>query len=595
MGRAGFPRGARGSGDSKRQGGPSTTSTKASKRRRRRTEQRQSLARHLVHAALSELLPSAIPLKLEPLKAGFSDASDYYMSLRTHVAADAAECIKAATSGGSGAVRFDASQCAPFSRSKSGLTLVRLRVEQEHRAARSSAQSKASGPSPFSIGVPVVMVRMAPSHERHVGVVIAQGLEESRGTTKMAIVVGFRDSRAASAGAVRDAKRAKQSSGRRAATNKGGGAGSSGGGPERRWSSDDGGWYTRQEFLLYYGDVVQWKAAAGVDAPPPPAPSPTAARGAAARRTSARAAAASRPRPQLSTHQHAMLAIVGDFGGGVGGAIVVDSDSDGDDDDDDEEEEEEEEEAEGGQFAQHELEGEAVLGSMGAATAAAADADGDDGRVPPLAAWRHARSGGALPGGRGCSDRDAWQCVAHSDGCIVGHMRAYEACCAAPLPLFVRALLGAKNRGHIRFDESGEVRAPPSAAGPADASENENESESEAVAAADAGAVSPLHLNPSQRRALEDFSGAALEGRSRLMLLQGPPGSGKSTFLVALLRRLHSGSRPGGGKAARGAPPGGAFGSGPGGRLRIAAMAPSNTAVRLFYVPLHFVQTLLTI
>jgi hypothetical protein len=149
-------------------------------------------------------------------------------------------------------------------------------------------------------------------------------------------------------------------------------------------------------------------------------------------------------------------------------------------------------------------------------------------------------------------------------------MRAYEACCAAPLPLFIRSLLGAKNRGHIRFDDSGEeVRPPPSAAAAASgAGAGETASKREASAAA--AAAPPLHLNPSQRHALEDFSGAALEGRSRLMLLQGPPGSGKSTFLVALLRRLHGGS-----------PPGGAFGSGPGGRLRIAAMAPSNTAVLL--------------
>ena len=135
------------------------------------------------------------------------------------------------------------------------------------------------------------------------------------------------------------------------------------------------------------------------------------------------------------------------------------------------------------------------------------------------------RSAGAL------SDGSLWtaRCVAS----VLTQQRCADACLRQPKVTFMRNLLGARPRCHIRFDGEGQAEAGDAVGGAGSEGANDG---AEAVGAA---AAYSTDLNSCQRRVVEAL-GASQNGAVSpdLILLQGPPGTGKTTTLVQVLRAM---------------------------------------------------------
>jgi len=145
---------------------------------------------------------------------------------------------------------------------------------------------------------------------------------------------------------------------------------------------------------------------------------------------------------------------------------------------------------------------------------------------------------------------------------LLALQRMFDACIRQPSPPFLSLFLAGRKGTHTRFssdeEDSGESdaeRAPSSplrsAAATAAACSNGDDPENNRGATATIESwKSPLGvlvcdlaeraadtLNLSQRKALDGFT-VGYRGGSKLSLVQGPPGSGKTSFLVATLLRL---------------------------------------------------------
>ena len=129
------------------------------------------------------------------------------------------------------------------------------------------------------------------------------------------------------------------------------------------------------------------------------------------------------------------------------------------------------------------------------------------------------------------SDASLWtaRCVAS----VLTQQRCADACLRQPKVAFMRNLLGARPRCHIRFDGEGQADAGDVAGG---ASSEGADDSADAVGAA---AAYSTGLNACQRKVVRAL-GASQNGAviPDLVLLQGPPGTGKTTTLVQVLRAI---------------------------------------------------------
>jgi len=159
-------------------------------------------------------------------------------------------------------------------------------------------------------------------------------------------------------------------------------------------------------------------------------------------------------------------------------------------------------------------------------------------------------------------------CEARPLESLLSLQRMFDACARQPIPPFLPLLLAGRKGTHTRFDNANE-----------DLEENDFDHENDAAATASGddgnetdgiltdfdahgihteatyaetgisvgsfanNLISDLadnttqRLNSSQRRALNEFT-TEYKGGAKLSLVQGPPGSGKTSFLVATLLRL---------------------------------------------------------
>lgn len=120
---------------------------------------------------------------------------------------------------------------------------------------------------------------------------------------------------------------------------------------------------------------------------------------------------------------------------------------------------------------------------------------------------------------------------------VISEARAFEACTVKPNVAFMHGLLGWKDASHIRFDDSDDEDDSDDGEGEEKKCDSRGELSigySNDIPAQVASRLSLPRLNPTQERAAAAYLASP---PSTLSLIQGPPGSGKTTFTVSCIIR----------------------------------------------------------